>query len=254
MSLCPLRSSSAKSRVSGSATRSPRPSRRACGWGGWVPIGYDRKDRTLTINETAAVTVLTIFDPFLKLKNVQRVQTELMRLNLTTKPYATPRGRAVGGLSFARGHIYKNLSNPLYIGEIEHRGVRYPGQHPPLIDGATWDAVQAQLAANHHANRTRTNAKSKSLLAGLIYDDAGNRLVSSHATKSGKRYRYYVTSEGTGRSVAAASIPRLWPPAATIDELVLTKLQSFLTDKAQISRLLRETPRWRAGGVGALVG
>jgi site-specific DNA recombinase len=209
--------------------------------GGWVPIGYDRKDRTLTINETEALTVRTIFDLFLKLKNVQRVQTELVRLNLTTKPYATPRGRAIGGLSFARGHLYKILSNPLYIGEIEHRGVRYPGQHPPLIDGATWDAVQAQLATNQNANRTQTNARSKSLLAGLIYDDAGNRLVSSHATKNGKRYRYYVTSEGTGRSVTAAKAPRLWLPAAVIDELVRAKLQSFLTDKVQISRMLRET-------------
>jgi DNA invertase Pin-like site-specific DNA recombinase len=60
--------------------------------GGWVPIGYDRKDRTLTINESEAPTVRTIFDLFLKLRNVRRVQTELMRLNLTTKPYATPRG------------------------------------------------------------------------------------------------------------------------------------------------------------------
>jgi site-specific DNA recombinase len=218
--------------------------------GGWVPIGYDRKDRTLTINETEAVTVRAIFDLFLKLKNVQRVQAELARLNLTTKPYATPRGRAVGGLSFARGHLYKILSNPLYIGEIEHKGVRYPGQHPPLIDAATWDAVQAQLVANHHENRARTNVKSKSLLAGLIYDDAGNRLVSSHATKNGKRYRYYVTSQGTGRSVAAASVPRLRLPAATIDELVLTKLQGFLTDKAKISNLLRET-RCRPAEIGS---
>src|SRR5204862_3793854 len=116
-----------------------------------------------------------------------------------------------------------------------------PGQHPPLIDATTWDAVQAKLAANHHENRTRTNAKSKSLLAGLISDGAGHRLVSSHATKNGKRYRYYVTSQGTGRSVASASVPRLWLPAATIDELVLTKLQSFLRDKARISALLRET-------------
>src|ERR1019366_5847527 len=185
--------------------------------GGWVPIGYDRKDRPLTVNEAEAVTVRTISDLFLKLKNVQRFQAELTRLNLTTKPYETPRGRAIGGLSFARGHIYKILSNPLYIGEIEHRGVRYPGQHPPLIDGPTWDAVQAQLAANHHENRTRTSAKSKSLLAGLIYDDAGNRLVSSHATKNGKRHRYYVTSQGTGRSVATPDLVRLRLPPAMID-------------------------------------
>jgi site-specific DNA recombinase len=221
--------------------------------GGWVPIGYDRKDRSLTINETEAVTVRTVFELFLKLKNVQRVQAELVRLNLTTKPYATPRGRAVGGLSFARGHIYKILSNPLYIGEIEHRGVRYPGQHPPLIEAGTWDAVQAQLATNHHENRARTNAKSKSLLAGLIYDDAGNRLVSSHATKNGKRYRYYVTSEGTGRSVASASAPKLWLSAAMIDELVLTKLRSFLKDKVQISTLLRKT-RCRPAEIGSGLG
>jgi len=221
--------------------------------GGWVPIGYDRKDRTLTINETEAATVRMIFDLFLKLKNVRRVQAELARLNLTTKPYATPRGRAVGGLSFARGHLYKILSNPLYIGEIEHRGVRYPGQHPRLIDAATWDAVQAQLATNHHENRARTNVKSKSLLAGLIYDDAGNRLVSSHATKNGKRYRYYVTSDGAGRSVAAAGAPKLWLPAATIDELVLTKLEGFLRDKARISALLRET-RCRPAEIGSGLG
>jgi hypothetical protein len=184
---------------------------------------------------------------------VQRVQAELVRLNLTTKPYATPRGRAVGGLPFARGHIFRILSNPLYIGEIEHKGVRYPGQHPPLVDIATWDAVQAQLAANHHEKRTRTNAKSKGLLAGLIYDDAGNRLVSSHATKNGKRYRYYVTSEGTGRSLAAANAPRLWLPAAMIDELVLTELQGFLKDKVQISTLLRET-RSRPAEIGSSLG
>jgi site-specific DNA recombinase len=217
--------------------------------GGWVPIGYDRKDRTLTINETEAVTVRTISDLFLKLKTVQRVQAELMRLNLTTKPYETPRGRAVGGFSFARGHIYKILSNPLYIGEIEHRGVRYPGQHPPLIDRKTWDAVQAQLAANHHENRARTNARSKSLLAGLIYDDAGHRLVSSHATKNGKRYRYYITSQGTGRSVATLNSAKLRLPANVLDELLRTKLHNFLMDKAEISILLRET-RCRPAEIG----
>src|SRR5258705_4613857 len=110
--------------------------------------------------------------------------------------------------------------------EIEHRDVRYPGQHPPLVDAATWDAVQAQLATNHHENRARTNAESKSLLAGLIYDDAGNRLVSSHATKNGRRYRYYVTPEANGRSIAAAGVPKLPLTATMIDQLVRAELPS----------------------------
>jgi site-specific DNA recombinase len=69
-----------------------------------------------------------------------------------------------------------------------------------LIDGATWNAVQAQLAANHHTNRTRTNARSKSLLAGLSFDEAGNRLVSSHATKNGKRYTWNAAMSKMGQS------------------------------------------------------
>jgi site-specific DNA recombinase len=105
--------------------------------GGWVPLGYDRKDRTLIPNETEAKTVRTIFDLFLKLKNVRDVQNELARLNLRTKPYAVQRGRATDNLPFARGHIYKILSNPLYLGEIVHNGVRHVGQHQALITQPT---------------------------------------------------------------------------------------------------------------------
>jgi site-specific DNA recombinase len=119
-----------------------------------------------------------------------------------------------------------------------------------LVDAATLDAVQAQLAVNHHENRARTNVKSKSLLAGLIYDDTGNRLVSSHATKNGKRYRYYVTSQGTGRSGAAPNPPRLRLPATMVDELLRTTLQNFLTDKTRISTLLRER-RCRPAEIGS---
>jgi site-specific DNA recombinase len=215
--------------------------------GGWVPLGYDRRDRTLTVNETEAETVRTIFDLFLKLKNVREVQAELSRLKLLTKPYTVQRGRATGSLPFARGHLYKILSNPLYIGEIEHKGVRHPGQHPALISRDTWDVVQAQLAANRHANRSRANTKSTSLLAGLIYDEAGNRLVSSHATKNSKRYRYYISSEGYGRSVPHS--PKLRLPAALIDELVIERLQKLLRDRGMISGFLRES-RHRVAQLG----
>ncbi|HEY0801405.1 MAG TPA: recombinase family protein [Steroidobacteraceae bacterium] len=207
--------------------------------GGWVPLGYDRRDRTLTINETEAKTVRTIFDLFLKLKNVQRVQEELVRLNLMTKRYVLPSARTIGSLPFARGHIYRILANPLYIGEIEHKGVRHPGQHPRLIDQATWDAVHAQIGANRHNNRTRTNAKSANLLAGLIYDEAGNRLISTHAAKNGKRYRYYITSSGPSRNAVREDQAVLRLPAADLDAAVIQSLQSFLNDRHKLTALLR---------------
>src|SRR5438876_12425239 len=68
---------------------------------GWValPFLYDdggyRKDRTLTINEDEARTVRTIFELFLKLKNVREVQAELARLKLTTKPYPISTGKVL---------------------------------------------------------------------------------------------------------------------------------------------------------------
>jgi DNA invertase Pin-like site-specific DNA recombinase len=208
--------------------------------GGWVPLGFDRKDRTLTINEAEAKTVRTIFGLFLKLKNVREVQTELARLNFRTKSYAIPRGRATGNLAFARGHIYRILTNPIYRGEITHKGVNHPGQHPGLISDKIWDAVQAQLAANKQASRSRSNAKSTSLLAGFVFDANDNRLVSSHATKNGKRYRYYISSDGAGRTVKSSSASKVRVSAAQTDELVLSTLSRFLNDKQQITKFIRK--------------
>ena len=207
--------------------------------GGLVPLGYDRKDRTLVANKTEAKTVQTIFELFLKLKNIQKLQAELIRKKLKTKRYPVPSGRLIGGLPFYRGHLYRILTNPLYLGEIVHKGTRHPGQHPAIIDQETWDAVQALLDQNRHVDRTNTNAKSPSLLAGLIYDQDGNRLVSSHTNKSGKRYRYYMTSQGSGRDLARTTQPKLRLPAADVDAAVISALLGFLTDQKKLADHLK---------------
>src|SRR6202012_1812773 len=67
--------------------------------GGWVRLGYERKERRLGVDELEAKTVRTIFALFLELHNVRAVQSELARLNLRTKPYAVLRGRAAGNLA-----------------------------------------------------------------------------------------------------------------------------------------------------------
>jgi hypothetical protein len=105
---------------------------------------------------------------------------------------------------------------------------------------ARWDAVQAQLTANNHANRSRSNAKSTSLLAGLIFDANNNRLVSSHATKNGKRYRYYITSDGAGRTAPGSDAAKVRISATQIDDLVLSTLSGFLNDKQEIAKFVRK--------------
>jgi site-specific DNA recombinase len=78
------------------------------------------------------------------------------------------------------------------------------------------------------------------LLAGLIYDAAGQRLVSSHTSKHGKRYRYYVAPELSGRQSSDQATTKLRLPAAELDEHVLSGLQGFLTDKERLSSFLRK--------------
>ena len=111
--------------------------------GGFVPIGYVAKDRTLVVNEAEAAKVREIFRLYLEHRCVRRVQAELDRLKVTTSRYVAKTGKVSGGVPFSRGHLYRILSNPIYVGEIGHKEARYPGQHPAIIDRETWDSVQA---------------------------------------------------------------------------------------------------------------
>src|SRR5882757_6511919 len=160
--------------------------------GGNAPLGYDASERSLAVNPAEAETVRCIFALYRELGCVRRVKEEADRLGLRTKHSTTASGTERGGRSFSRGHIYHLLSNPIYIGEIAHKGQLYPGQHPALIDAETWTAVRDQLVTNATNHRRKADAAEPSLLAGLLTDARGERFTPSHAVKKGRRYRYYV--------------------------------------------------------------
>ena len=206
--------------------------------GGWVPIGYDARDRTLVINEPEAETIRILYRLYARLKNVRAVEAALQSANLTTKRYVATTGRNIGGRPFSRGHIYKILSNPLYIGEIDHKGTRHPGQHPAIIDAETWSAVQEQLRTNGHEKRSRTNARHTSLLAGLLFDENGGKFTAAHAAKNGKRYIYYVAPKHPVKNAGANAPTPAWIPAADLDSIVIQHIVQFLESSESIVREL----------------
>ena len=111
-----------------------------------------------------------------------------------------------------------------------HKGECYAGAHDAIIDQETRDAVQAQLESNAANRRAATNARSPSLLTGLLHEEHGNRLVPSHACKAGKRYRYYVSAPDDDGFVRAG-----WRlPAKEIERVVTDGLASFLSDRARL--------------------
>src|SRR5713101_3820451 len=136
--------------------------------GGNVLLGYNASERTLVINPAEAETVRCIFAFYRELGSVRRVKDEADRLGLRTKRRTTANGTERGGKPFSRGHLYRLLSNPIYIGQIAHKGQLYPAQHPALIDAETWTAMRDRLAANATNHRRKTDAAEPSLLAGVL--------------------------------------------------------------------------------------
>jgi DNA invertase Pin-like site-specific DNA recombinase len=187
--------------------------------GGLVPLGYDAKDRSLMVNKAEAETVHRIFQLYLELGCVRRVKEEADRQGLVSKHRRFENGKTFGGVAFTRGRIYHLLANPVYVGEIRHKGRSYPGQHPAIIARETFDAVKLRLTANAGRVKAQTSAATPSPLAGRFTDEAGDRLTPSHALRHGKRHRYYVSR----RLIAESGAPDIsgWRlPAAALETAV----------------------------------
>ncbi|WP_108681338.1 recombinase family protein [Methyloceanibacter sp. wino2] len=216
--------------------------------GGAVPLGYDAIDRKLKINADEAKTVRHLFALYLELGSVRKLQEKTHRLNLRTKVRTLADGRRLGGTDFSRGHLYRILSSPIYLGRIPHRQTSYDGEHDAIVDAETWDKVQALLAANAGRKRGRTSSKHPSLLAGLLFTAEGVPFTPSHAVNHGRRYRYYVERSLLAPRAAAAKkasaaneenetglVSKGWRlPAHEIEKLVLDQLSAFLKDRVAV--------------------
>jgi site-specific DNA recombinase len=198
--------------------------------GGVVPLGYDAVDRKLVIKKAEAATIRTIFELYQQYANTRLVKEEADRLELRTKKRIRRYGSRQGGEPFIRGHINHILTNRLYIGEITHKGTNYPGEHEAIIGRDLWDVVQAKLARNAVTRRTRSNAKSPSLLTGLLEVADGRRLAPSHATKKGQRYRYYISTPRDGETGAPWRLP-----APALEKAVIDGICGFLNDRQRLS-------------------
>jgi site-specific DNA recombinase len=206
--------------------------------GGVVPMGYDLEDRHLVVNPEEAKRVKEIYKAYLVEGCVSNLQISLEKKGIRSKKRLSKTGNVSGDSVFSRGALYLMLQNRVYLGEITHKGTPYPGQQPAIIDQNLWDRVQLQLKENVQGERRRPRTTSSSLLTGLLYDEASNLFTPSHATKNGRRYRYYVSRALIGPGGNKASGPvRL--PADEIEELVLSQMSDLLRSAPRVLDLLR---------------
>jgi len=213
--------------------------------GGTVPLGYDAKDRALIINQAEAETVRTLFRLYVVKGSVGHVYTEANRTGLRTKLRQDLDGKMRGGIPFSRGHIYRILSNPIYIGRIAHKKETHPGLHAPIIDLDLWREVQTKLKSNRKDRRNGINAADPSPLAGKLFDDLGHAFTPSHATKNGRRYRYYIERRSESPAGSSPSDRPKRIAASEIEGLLLDALSHFLKTPARLLDALG------LGGLGA---
>ncbi|MFN4283116.1 MAG: recombinase family protein [Alphaproteobacteria bacterium] len=206
--------------------------------GGSVPLGYDWKNKKLIINEAETKTVRTLFDLYLKLGNVRLVVAEAARLGLRTKVRPTAKGQRVGGHEFRRGHVYAILRNPIYLGRIPHREQSYAAEHKPLITEKVWHATQLQLDQNRQGKHPASNNTDQaSPLAGILFDEQGNRFTASHTVKGRRRYRYYVEQAlVTGETPAKGELRRI--TATEIEGAVRDGIVDFLTSPTKLIKAI----------------
>jgi hypothetical protein len=142
--------------------------------------------------------------------------------------------------------------NRIYRGEIVHKEQAYPGAHPAIIAELLWDKAQSRLAENAVERRAGTRLTSPSLLTGLIFDGAGNRMTPTHAVKNGTRYRYYVSRPliCDGKSDPAAG---LRVPANEVEKIVSDRLCRLLKSPADLLSVLEPQIREPAGQEQAIV-
>jgi len=210
--------------------------------GGHVPLGYEPDGRTLVINEMEAETVRKIFCLYLDHGTVRRVKEGADRLRLTTKVRNGTNGKPRGERPLSRGYIYKLLGNPLYIGCIAHKGETYEGQHPPIVDAVTWKTVQDKLASNTRDRSSKSRVSAPSPLIGKLFDEAGIPLTPSHAVKSGRRYRYYVSKRQVDETSAERKTSTGWRlPAGEIERVVRAAVRDLLANRAALADAVRET-------------
>src|SRR6202158_4639966 len=202
--------------------------------GGLVPLGYEVDERRLMVNESEAETVREIFRRYLELGCVRLLMEELNRRGIRSKVRVAKNGKTSGGNSFFLGALYVQLSNPIYIGEIRHKGVRHPGLHEPIVDRELWAKTQLLLRSRALRGGSRTKAVASPLM-GRLFDESGQSLTPSHAVKGERRYRYYVSRSPVKRSATDSAGCDWRLPAPEIERVVAASADQILSDRTGIA-------------------
>jgi len=211
--------------------------------GGPLPLGYQMKDGKIAIVEDEAERVRLIFQRYLDVGGVNALVRDLRERNIRSKTRLLATGATRGAVPFGRGSLFYLLRNRFYVGEVKYKDEILPGEQPAIMDRVLFDAVQQKLT-EQWTTRSKTRNASAHLLTGLLFDNSGHRMVPTHATKAGVRYRYYVSLPhlyGESKTASVGSVSRV--PATDIEDTIVNSLNESLVVQKEKDKLQHHTSR-----------
>ena len=218
--------------------------------GGAVPMGYDVKDKALVVNAAEAEAVRTIYRDYLALRSVPALIARLGERGIISKRRTDRFGHVSGGAAYSRGALYHLLRNPTYIGKVRHKDEVHDGQHPAIVDSATWQAAQEILDGNGGGEIAVRRKPARRWLDGVFFDAKGAPMKTTYALKAlpalgttAKRRYWYYTSRPKGQTGPEGG-ERL--PALLIEAAVQTGVAKAFADPNWLMDALA------ASGAGAL--
>lgn len=200
--------------------------------GGTVPLGYDVVNRKLIINAEEAERVRYIYQRYLELGNLNDLYNDLNSRDIKGKPRKLKSGLQEPG-PFGSSTIHYLLTNPVYIGQVRHKGKVYDGQHEAIVPLELWRKVQDHLTAQSMTMRNQRKYKQKNLLRGLLFDQIGHPYIPTYTNKPGKQYRYYKLKE---KPIAEDALDRI--PAHEIENRVEEAIRKKLSEFESAASLL----------------
>ena len=150
--------------------------------GGGVPYGYKAVDGKLVIDDKTAPYVRYVFEEYAKGTPKKEIIDTVNERGMRNR-----KGGPVTQSSFT-----VMLKNPAYIGRYSYKGEEVPDLAEPMIDEATFQAVQEKLNQNARAPGAST-AKVDYLLSGKAFCGHCGALMIGVCgrSKTGAMYYYY---------------------------------------------------------------
>jgi len=167
------------------------------------------------------------------------VWDELQHLGWRSKSWKTEAGVIRGGKPISKSGLYGILTNALYSGMVDHKGVLYPGEHERIVDQRVWDKVQTTLRQNGRGNGSYAKNKYGALLRGVLFcAHCDTAMMHTYTAKGPRRYRYYVCYKAQQKGWQNCKTKSV--AAEAIERAVLNSIRRLSSDPLLAERVLDE--------------